>query len=127
MRRIRRVVVETAKFGFDPVRRKAVMVAGSIEKRLNTAGQHRDRAAGMREQPFDVAQLRECSAKQKTHNGARRIVRYFDHRRERAGVEPAAAARDQRMDVDHRFTPIQLLENRPVSRIAKPLISAICL
>jgi hypothetical protein len=29
------------------------------------------------------------------------------------------------MDVDHRFAPVQLLENRPVSRIAEPFVSVI--
>ena len=89
------------------------------------AGQHRNSAAGMREQPLDVAHLRESPADQKTENRARRIVRHFDHRRERADVEPVAAARDQRMDVNDRFAPVQLRENRPVRGIAEPFISVI--
>jgi hypothetical protein len=125
MGRIRGVVIEPAKFGLDAVRRKTVTISGAIEKRLDTAGQHRNGAAGMGEQPFDVAHLRRCPANQKTNNRARRIVGHFDHRGERADVDSATAARDQRMDVDHRFAPVQLLENGPVSRIAEPFISVI--
>jgi hypothetical protein len=123
MRGIRSVVIEAAKFGLDPV--KTVAISSAIEERLDAAGQHRNSAAGMREQPLDVAQLRESPADQKTENRARRIVRHFDHRRERADVEPAAAARDQRMDVNNRFAPVQLRENRPARRIAELFISVI--
>jgi hypothetical protein len=50
-----------------------------------------------------------------------------DYGGERADAQPRATARDQRVDVDHRFAPIELLKNRFVGWIAEPFVSVICL
>src|SRR6516225_4785005 len=84
-----RVVKKASEFSFDAVWRKPIAVPGAIEKGFDAAGQHRDGAAGMREQPLDIARTRERAADEKTHNRAGRIVRYFNHRGERADIEPA--------------------------------------
>jgi hypothetical protein len=68
---------------------------------------------------------REGAAEQQTDNRARRIVRHLDHRGERADIEPPAAARHQRVDVNHRFAAVQLVQNRLIRRIAAPFVSVI--
>ena len=52
-------------------------------ERVDPAGQHRDRAAGVREYPFDVAIALERAAEQQARHRARGVVRHLDHRRER--------------------------------------------
>ena len=89
MGRVRGVVVEAAQFGLDAVGRELVDVLRLAVEEVDAAGQHRDRAAGVREQPL-VSRLRaKVPREQQARHGARRVVRHLDHGREGADAERA--------------------------------------
>src|SRR5579863_2562301 len=92
MRGVGGVVVEAAEFGLDAVGSEA---AGRprllVIERLDAAGQKRNRAAAVREDPFDVALVREGPRQKQAHDRARGVMRHFDYGRKRADGKIAAA------------------------------------
>ena len=68
--------------GANPPGARALFV-----ERLDAAGEKRNGAAAVGEQPFDVAQPREGAGEQQAHDGARGVVRHFDHGGKRADAE----------------------------------------
>src|SRR5712671_3673113 len=121
------VVMQTAELVRDALLgERALLAARAVAvERLDAPGEHRDGAARMREQPLDVAQTRERAAEQQAGDGAGGVVRNLEHRREGADAELAAAGGDERMDIDHRLAPVELLEHRLVDRIAEPFVAVI--
>ena len=86
-----------------------------------TAGQERQRAAAVGEDPANVRKAHCGSGEHEMRNGPRGIGCVFDRRRRYAGNEPSAAIRGGGVDIDHRLAPIQFLVDRGKRGIAEIL------
>src|SRR6266404_9101505 len=119
--------MKPSKFAFDPLRRELLQVRPRTIKRVDPPGHHRNGAAGVGEQPFDVTESGKRAAQQQVRHRSRGVVWNFYHRRKGANAERAAAARDQRMHVDDGLAPVEFLEHWLVSRIAEPFVAVTAL
>src|SRR5713101_8315481 len=72
--------MKPSKFAFDPVRRELLQVRPRTIKRVDPPGHHRNGAAGVGEQPFDVTESGKRAAQQQARHRSRGVVRDFDHR-----------------------------------------------
>src|SRR6201991_284845 len=115
------------KFAFDSLPREFLQVRPRTIKRVDPPSHHRNRAAGVREQPFYVTKACKRAAQQQACHRSRGVVWDFNHGRKSADAERAAAGRDQRMHVDDGLAPVQFLEHWLLSRIAEPFVAVTAL
>ena len=116
----RRVDIELLQL-VDRAVGRAVLEARVAESARDAARQHRQRAAAMRHDPFDVGIFRERAAEQQVCDGAHRIEREFLDRRDDIWEHLAAALRLRRMDEGHRLAAVELGQHRRESGIAEIL------
>ena len=117
MGRVRGVVVEPAQLGLDAVGRELVDVLRLAVEEVDPAGEHRDRAAAVREEPPRCrGSARRCP--RAAGSSTARVVSCGTSIT--AGKVPtlrrAQQVGDQRVEVDDRLATVQLLEDRPVGR-----------
>src|SRR6202023_863223 len=119
--------MKPSKFAFDSLRGEFLQVRTRTVKRVDPPGHHRNRAAGVREQPSYVAVAGKRAAQQQAGHRSRGVVRDFDDGRKGADAERAAAARDQWMHVDDGLAPVEFLEHGLVGRMAEPFVAVTAL
>ena len=86
-------------------------------------GEHRQRAAAVREDPLDVGEARGGAGEQQPRDRARGVGAVFDHRLVDAGDEAAAAERRLGMGEHQRLAAVQLLHHRLEGGIAQPFVA----
>src|SRR5262245_49327299 len=117
---LRQLVMEFPELGERTVGQgRQLALLGETDE---AAGQERQRAAAMGEDPADVRKLHGGAAEHEVRDGARGIGRVFDRCRRDARNEAAAAIGRCRVDIDHGLAPIELLVDRGKRRIAEILV-----
>src|SRR5262249_17623686 len=117
---LRQLVIEFPELGQRTVGQ--VWLLALLGEADETAGQERQRAATVGEDPTNVRKPRGGAAEHDVRDGARGVGRVFARCRRDAWNEAAAAIGRGRVDIDHGLAPIELLVDRGKRRIAEILV-----
>ena len=115
---MRDVEVPLAHLGIEPVRQ--IFLGARRDAILHAPDQHRHRAAGMDGDEADVRIAEHHAVDDDAGDGARDVEVELEHRRGGTVFQVAAAGRRERVHVDDRVAPIELLPHRLEIRVAGP-------
>ena len=117
--------VELAQLVHHAVRHARVQLGAVLGQADEPVGDHGQRAAAMREDPFDVGAAVQRAAEQQADDRAGGVEREFDGRRRDVGNDVEREARRGRVEIDHGLAPVELVEHLREGFVAGILVHVV--